>query len=151
MILDDLERLLDYSAIGPRFSNNMLQTLMVLIKKIPPKRGRRLLIIGTTSEPTFTQESGLLQAFQIAYHSPAVKSGDALMKCLKLASGVKMTPDQAASLVNNIYPPQAATTPKLPVKKVFQALEMASELCKGSSVDARTMQRCLRDFGVAGI
>lgn len=30
-------RLLEYVNIGPRFSNVILQTLLVLIKRIPPK------------------------------------------------------------------------------------------------------------------
>ena len=48
IVLDDIERLLDYVAIGPRFSNAVLQTLLVLLKKAPPP-GRRLFVIGTTS------------------------------------------------------------------------------------------------------
>ncbi len=36
MILDDIERLLEYVAIGPRFSNTILQTLLVLTKKARP-------------------------------------------------------------------------------------------------------------------
>lgn len=34
IILDDIERLLEYVAIGPRFSNTLLQTLLVLLKKV---------------------------------------------------------------------------------------------------------------------
>lgn len=45
VILDDIERLLEYVAIGPRFSNTILQALLVLIKRQPPP-GRKLLIIG---------------------------------------------------------------------------------------------------------
>eukprot|EP00951_Prasinocladus_malaysianus_P013923 scaffold105954_cov44-Prasinocladus_malaysianus.AAC.1 len=48
IVLDDLERLLEYVPIGPRFSNAVLQTLLVLIKRNPPP-GRKLMIIGTTS------------------------------------------------------------------------------------------------------
>ncbi|KAG7280616.1 hypothetical protein CRUP_023235 [Coryphaenoides rupestris] len=48
VVVDDIERLLDFVPIGPRFSNLVLQALLVLLKKPPPK-GRKLLIIGTTS------------------------------------------------------------------------------------------------------
>ena len=48
IVLDDLERLLEYVAIGPRFSNTILQVLLVLLKKQPPQ-GRRLLVLGTPS------------------------------------------------------------------------------------------------------
>ncbi len=48
IVLDDIERLLEYVAIGPRFSNAVLQTLLVLLKKQPPP-GRKLFVVGTTS------------------------------------------------------------------------------------------------------
>lgn len=54
IVLDDIERLLEFVAIGPRFSNGILQTLLVLLKKVPPQ-SRRLLIIGTTSAATVMQ------------------------------------------------------------------------------------------------
>jgi len=49
IILDDIERLIQYIHIGPRFSNVILQALLVLIKKAPPTANRKLMIIGTTS------------------------------------------------------------------------------------------------------
>lgn len=48
ILVDNIERLLDYGSIGPRYSNLTLQALLVLLKKQPPK-GRKLLIFCTTS------------------------------------------------------------------------------------------------------
>ena len=48
IILDNIEKLIEYIRIGPRFSNLLLQTLSVYIKKLPPKKGKKMLIIGTT-------------------------------------------------------------------------------------------------------
>lgn len=48
LILDDFESLIDYTPVGPRFSNTILQALITLIKRPPPK-GRRLLTLVTTS------------------------------------------------------------------------------------------------------
>jgi len=48
IVIDDIERLIEFIHIGPRFSNSVLQTLLVLIKKRPPA-DKKLLIIGTTS------------------------------------------------------------------------------------------------------
>ncbi|CAB1337973.1 unnamed protein product [Coregonus sp. 'balchen'] len=62
VVVDDIERLLDYVPIGPRFSNLVLQALLVLLKKPPPK-GRKLLIIGTTSRKDVLQEMEMLDAF----------------------------------------------------------------------------------------
>ncbi|KAH8343975.1 hypothetical protein KR084_002910 [Drosophila pseudotakahashii] len=43
VILDDLERLIDYDAVGKRYSRKILQKLMVLLRTQPP-RGHELLI-----------------------------------------------------------------------------------------------------------
>nr|CAD7203823.1 unnamed protein product [Timema douglasi] len=48
ILVDNIERLLDYGPIGPRYSNLTLQALLVLLKKEPP-RGRKLLILCTSS------------------------------------------------------------------------------------------------------
>jgi len=48
ILVDNIERLLDYGPIGPRYSNLTLQALLVLLKKQPPK-GRKLLVICTSS------------------------------------------------------------------------------------------------------
>ena len=45
IVLDDIERLLDYVAIGPRFSNVVLQALLILLKRQPPE-GRKLLVLS---------------------------------------------------------------------------------------------------------
>jgi vesicle-fusing ATPase len=37
IVVDNIERILEYVPIGPRFSNGVLQTLLVLLKKNPPK------------------------------------------------------------------------------------------------------------------
>lgn len=49
IVVDDLECLIDYVPIGPRFSNVVLQALRVLLRKQPPK-GRKLLVLCTTSD-----------------------------------------------------------------------------------------------------
>jgi vesicle-fusing ATPase len=37
IILDDVDRIIDYSSTGPRFSNRMLQALLVLLKSFESK------------------------------------------------------------------------------------------------------------------
>merc|ERR1712014_216008 len=72
IVLDDLERLMDFVCIGPRFSNIILQALFALLKKQPPKTGHRLLVIGTTSNPNFLEESELLRVFNVALQIPVL-------------------------------------------------------------------------------
>ncbi|EEF43280.1 vesicular-fusion protein nsf, putative [Ricinus communis] len=76
IVLDDIERLLEYVAIGPRFSNLISQTLLVLLKRLPPK-GKKLLVIGTTSEVGFLDSIGLCDAFSVTYNVPKLKKDDA--------------------------------------------------------------------------
>ncbi|URE27885.1 hypothetical protein MUK42_06018 [Musa troglodytarum] len=76
IILDDIERLLEYVAIGPRFSNLISQTLLVLLKRLPPK-GKNMLVIGTTSEVGFLESLGICDAFSVTYHVPRLNREDA--------------------------------------------------------------------------
>lgn len=48
IVVDNIERLLDYGPIGPRYSNLTLQALLVLLKKEPPP-GKKLLVLCTSS------------------------------------------------------------------------------------------------------
>ncbi|XP_068386802.1 vesicle-fusing ATPase isoform X2 [Eschrichtius robustus] len=83
VVVDDIERLLDYVPIGPRFSNLVLQALLVLLKKAPPQ-GRKLLIIGTTSRKDVLQEMEMLNAFSTTIHVPSIATGEQLLEALEL-------------------------------------------------------------------
>jgi vesicle-fusing ATPase len=82
VVVDDIESMLDYAPIGPRFSNFVLQTLKLLFKKLPPK-GRKLLIIATTSEKDLIKELGLYQSFSKVIHVPAVSRGTEILNVLE--------------------------------------------------------------------
>ena len=82
VIVDDVESLLDYAPIGPRFSNFVLQTLKLLFKKLPP-RGRKLLLIATTSEKEIIKEMGLIQSFSKVIHVPNVSRGSEVLQVLE--------------------------------------------------------------------
>ena len=74
VILEDLERLLEYVEIGPRFANQVLQTLSVLINRIHPVPGRRLMIIATTSEPEFLADLKVDQYFTVVHRIPMLET-----------------------------------------------------------------------------
>uniref|UniRef100_A0A8C4SJ13 Vesicle-fusing ATPase n=1 Tax=Erpetoichthys calabaricus TaxID=27687 RepID=A0A8C4SJ13_ERPCA len=88
VVVDDIERLLDYVPIGPRFSNLVLQALLVLLKKTPP-HGRKLLIIGTTSRKDVLQEMEMLDAFSTTIHIPNIGANEHLMEALELLGNFK--------------------------------------------------------------
>lgn len=71
VILDDLERLVDYAPIGCRYSNLLLQTLMLLCKKAPPN-GHRMLILATSSCHDILLEMGLVDSFTDGIYLQAV-------------------------------------------------------------------------------
>ncbi|RHZ57043.1 hypothetical protein Glove_395g6 [Diversispora epigaea] len=71
IVVDNVERLFDWVPIGPRFSNSVLQTLLVLLKKQPPK-DRRLLIIATTNEKSVLEQMNMSDCFNSEIYVPHI-------------------------------------------------------------------------------
>ncbi|KAH7983724.1 hypothetical protein HPB52_013978 [Rhipicephalus sanguineus] len=69
ILVDNIERLLDYGPIGPRYSNLVLQALLVLLQKDPPK-GRKLLVLCTSSLKGVLDEMGLSPSFTAVLRVP---------------------------------------------------------------------------------
>ncbi|KAF9610833.1 hypothetical protein IFM89_025199 [Coptis chinensis] len=124
VILDDIERLLEYVPIGPRFSNLISQTLLVLLKRLPPK-GKNILVIGTTSEVGFLESLGICDAFSVAYHVPTLRSTDAKKVLDKLGVFAEDDVDSAAESLKDI-----------PIKKLYTLVEMAVQGEQGGSAEA---------------
>lgn len=125
VIIDDLERLIDYVRIGPRFSNQILQTLLVLIKKPPPK-GRRLIILGTTSNRRVIEDTELYECFDVALSAPQIESKDEMkvvLKELKFLDGSEL--DRAASLF----------TSSISIKRLIMLTEMAKQGEKSEALE----------------
>ncbi|EME81148.1 uncharacterized protein MYCFIDRAFT_49254 [Pseudocercospora fijiensis CIRAD86] len=55
LVLDDIELLVDWVPVGPRFSSSVLSAIKALMKQPPPK-GRPLLILATTSQRSILQQ-----------------------------------------------------------------------------------------------
>ena len=81
VVIDNIERILEWVPIGPRFSNAVLQALLVLLKKQPPA-GRRLLILATTTERSVLQQLDLFTAFDSDIAVDSVRSYDELAHIL---------------------------------------------------------------------
>ena len=82
ILVDNIERLLDYGPIGPRYSNLVLQALMVLLKKEPPP-GKKLLVLCTSSCCSVLREMGLLSTFTTVLHCPNLSKGPHLINVLQ--------------------------------------------------------------------
>jgi vesicle-fusing ATPase len=81
VVVDNIERLLDYGSVGPRYSNLVLQALLVLLKK-PPPLGRKLLVICTTSRKDVMNDLELLNAFTKVLRVPNLCDPSHLMAVL---------------------------------------------------------------------
>lgn len=121
VVVDDIERLLDYVPIGPRFSNLVLQALLVLLKKAPPQ-GRKLLIIGTTSRKDVLQEMEMLDAFSTTVQVPNIRTGEQLMEALELLGSFK---DNERSIIAQHVKGQRVY---LGIKKLLMLIEMSLQM-----------------------
>lgn len=74
--------MLDYGPIGPRYSNLTLQALLVLLKKQPPK-GKKLLVLCTSSCKQVLEEMEMLSAFTAILHVPNISQPEELITVLE--------------------------------------------------------------------
>ncbi|KAG7227749.1 hypothetical protein INR49_029514 [Caranx melampygus] len=121
VVVDDIERLLDYVPVGPRFSNLVLQALLVLLKKPPPK-GRKLLIIGTTSRKDVLREMEMLDAFSTTIHIPNISSGGQLVEALELLGSFQET--ERATIAKAVKDQRVW----IGIKKLLMLIEMAAQM-----------------------
>ncbi|XP_019445668.1 PREDICTED: vesicle-fusing ATPase-like [Lupinus angustifolius] len=124
IVLDDIERLLEYVAIGPRFSNIISQTLLVLLKRLPPK-GKKLMVIGTTSELDFLESIGFCDTFSVTYHVPTLNTNDAKKVLEQLNVFADEDIDTAAEVLKD-----------MPIRKLYMLIEMAAQGEQGGSAEA---------------
>lgn len=140
IFIDDIERIIDYVSIGPRFSNTVLQTLLVLLKKVPPDDGRRLLVIGTTSVPHLLEDLGLTQTFSLSQHVGLLAEPSWIKAVLK--ESANMNDADADSIAKAITKP-------IGIKQLLMVAEMAKQgqSDQDGSVDTNTFLECLHTVG----
>lgn len=71
IILDNIESLIEYVPIGPRFSSTVLQVIATLLQDMPP-RGHKLMIIATTSQGDVLDAMGMRQLFTKTMRVPKI-------------------------------------------------------------------------------
>jgi vesicle-fusing ATPase len=110
--------------MGTRFSNAILQTLLVLFRKRPPK-SRRLLIIGTTSERTILQQMDVINAFDAEIPVPTVSNLKDLNAILK---SVNAFDDQTRhSIIQELEGITNSKDVKVGIKKILTVLETSRQ------------------------
>lgn len=123
LVVDGLERIIEYSAAGPRFSNAILQTVAVLLNKVPPP-GRRLLVIATIGIREMLRELIELE-FTRELVVPSIISTDELEKVLTdyAIPENHLTEGEAREIINSINRQQFIVG----VKKLLAIIEMAGQ------------------------
>ena len=117
-LLDDIERLIEYVAVGPRFSNVVLQTLLVLTKALPPP-GRKLVIMATTAIPELLEQMELTSGFQLTLALPLVVEEASYAAVLGAAA--RMSPADVSAMARFM-----AGKP-LGIKRLLAVVEMARD------------------------
>eukprot|EP00005_Dracoamoeba_jomungandri_P005371 CAMPEP_0174254514 /NCGR_PEP_ID=MMETSP0439-20130205/3822_1 /TAXON_ID=0 /ORGANISM="Stereomyxa ramosa, Strain Chinc5" /LENGTH=676 /DNA_ID=CAMNT_0015336137 /DNA_START=493 /DNA_END=2523 /DNA_ORIENTATION=- len=130
IVVDDIERLLEYVPIGPRFSNMILQSLLVLFKKAPPP-GRKLLVIATTSNREVLEAMQILDVFTEVLTIPDVSSGDQTATVLR---AMKNYTEKDIKQISEKY------SGKLPIKKLMTVADMAIQDDDGTSLADRFLR-----------
>lgn len=78
IILDDIEGLIEYVGIGPRFSNPILHALKIFVKA---ESKSKLFVLGTTAMPDVLKEAGLYDCFSHAFQISNIGRGDYKRLC----------------------------------------------------------------------
>ena len=115
ILLDDIERIIEYVNIGPRFSNSILQALMVLIKKVPTKPNNRLMIVATTSQKEILKQLEVYQCFDVVVHTPILNKEE-IKTVLRQFKGDPQEFDRIAESVERIT-----------IKKLLFLIDMATQ------------------------
>ena len=128
IVLDDIENLLSYVRLGGRFSNDVLQTLLVLCKKIPEEKGRKIIVVGITSQLRDMDSLGLKDVFNVTLEMPNVQATEIPTVMKHWTPDVQQTDvDAIAKSMNNT---------DIPIKKLLMVLEMALQSDGGVNEDS---------------
>ena len=127
VIVDNIERLIDYGPIGPRYSNLTLQALLVLLKKVPPK-GRKLLIVATSSRKQVLDQLEMLSAFTDVLHVGNLNRPEHITAVAKLSGA--FSPADLTSLQSQL----TGRNSNIGIKKLLGLLDMVRQTEGGERV-----------------
>ncbi|KAJ7831891.1 P-loop containing nucleoside triphosphate hydrolase protein [Mycena leptocephala] len=132
VVVDNIERLIDWSPMGARFSNPVLQALLVLISRRPPK-GRRLLVLATTSNRPILTDLGF-EDFNVVMRVPPITSLSALEYVIREVDLFPVDEDRrdAVRMLRDAgFDKKSADEPtsrlQIGIKKLLSIIEMARQ------------------------
>ncbi|CAJ1384798.1 unnamed protein product [Effrenium voratum] len=139
IVLDDIERLVDFVRVGPRFSTPVLQALMALLKKPPPKENSRLLVIGTSTDAQFLEEVELLHSFNVSMAIPVLSQPAHYKVVLESLPG--FTPPAVQEICGGL------AGQSIGIKTLLLVAEMAVQ--RENPVQFGVFKECLGQCGIA--
>lgn len=130
IIVDDIERLLEYVHVGSRFNNNVLQCFLTYLKKLPEKIGHKLIIIGTTSRKEVLRELGVWECFNLKIDIPALRGNGEIQSALgQMIPGADLSsliidksykiPVKSLYFIANVINQKLSENPKADVEQIF--------------------------------
>jgi len=126
VVLDNIERLLNYTPIGPRFDNMVLQGIQTMLRKQPPMKTRKLLIIATSSSKDFLDQAEVTQNFHINMHVPVLSRPKDIAKVLSKQPGFHSSDAVACAEVRGDRP--------IGIQQLITAAEMATFKSKNMNI-----------------
>lgn len=138
IVIDDIERIIEFTPVGCRFSNSVLQTLLVLLRKVPPTPCR-LLVIATTSIAHLLDDLQLTAAFNVQVHASMLQLPSEMEAVLKKYGGDGLTDHEIQSISQMITKP-------IGVKQLLMVLEMARAE-DSNTISPESFMECLSTVG----
>lgn len=127
ILVDNIERLLDYGPIGPRYSNLVLQALMVLLKKEPPP-GKKLLVLCTTSCRQLLADMELLPTFTTVLHCPNLTAPEHLINVLQQLGGNQARSCFTDNEIRMIFEKIKGRRLSIGIKKLITYIDIAKQV-----------------------
>jgi len=136
VVLEDLERLLEYVRIGPRFSNLVLQTILTCLKKKPKEESHKLVIIATSSSTATLEQLELLDAFNVKLQVPLLGHNEVneVMRLLRVSN------------YQEVEPVVRTLSRGIPIKKLLLVVEMS--LLADRRLDPARFTTTMQDTGL---
>lgn len=134
VIVDEIERLLEFVSLGNKFSNSILQCLYVCLKKMPEKLENKICIIGTTADKDLLKNLGLWESFNLKYEVKTLDTKEEIRNCLRVLlpgySGIDKLPISSDLRINikDLYQfassvgQKIANNPSVSIDQEFQNL-----------------------------
>ncbi|KAF2267410.1 vesicle-fusing ATPase [Lojkania enalia] len=140
IVIDNIEMLVDWVPIGPRFSNSVLVALKVLLEKQPPK-DRKLLIFATTTARSVLTQLDLFSRFDAEIAVPNVNTQAELAKVLQYSQAFSDRDQDRA--IREIQEITGSSEIGVGIKKILTGIETAKQDQDMPGRFARVMSRAI--------